>query len=129
MGVTSQRKGRKAEIELVHILQGQGIPAEPGQAVSYGATPDIVGVAGIHVEVKRRENVNLSAALAQAEEDARKFGDGLPAVFHRKNREDWRVTMPLSAWLELYQHRKCQCGGHCNRQKTAKTGGESDIDS
>lgn len=124
MGVASQRKGRKAEIELVHILQGHGIPAEPGQAVSYGATPDIVGVDGIHVEVKRRENVNLSAALAQAEEDSRKFGDGLPAVFHRKNRESWRVTMPLTAWLELYQHHKCQCGGHCNRQEAEKSGGQ-----
>lgn len=117
MGVTSQRKGRKAEIELVHILQGQGIPAEPGQAVSYGATPDIVGVAGIHVEVKRRENVNLSAALAQAEVDSQKFGDGLPAVFHRKNREGWRVTMPLSAWLKLYKGRGCKCGGQCGKSK------------
>lgn len=128
MGKSSQAKGRHAELELVRILQESGIPAEPGQAVSYGSTPDIMGVKGIHVEVKRRENVNLSAALAQAEVDSQKFGDGLPAVFHRKNREGWRVTMPLTAWLELYQHHKCQCGGHCNRQNTAKTGGESDID-
>lgn len=119
MGVTSQRKGRKAEIELVHILQGQGIPAEPGQAVSYGATPDIVGVAGIHVEVKRRENVNLSAALEQAQQDAARFGDGLPAVFHRKNREKWRVTMSLESWLALYQGRGCKCGGRCSESKSA----------
>lgn len=129
MGVTSQRKGRKAEIELSKILQGYGYDVRPGEPVSYGAEPDLVGLENIHIEVKRRENVNLSAALAQAEVDSQKFGDGLPAVFHRKNREGWRVTMPLSAWLELYQHHKCQCGGHCNRQKTAKTGGESDIDS
>lgn len=128
MGKSSQAKGRHAELELVRILQENAIPAEPGQAVSYGSTPDITGVRGIHVEVKRRENVNLSAALEQAEADSQKFGDGLPAVFHRKNREGWRVTMPLSAWLELYQHHKCQCRGRCNRQKTAKTGGESEID-
>lgn len=116
MGKSSQAKGRHAELELVRVLQENGIPAEPGQAVSYGSTPDITGVKGIHVEVKRRENVNLSAALEQAQQDAARFGDGLPAVFHRKNREGWRVTMPLSAWLELYRGRGCKCG-QCGKGK------------
>lgn len=117
MGKSSQAKGRRAELELVRLFQAYGIPAEPGQAVSYGATPDIVGVDGIHVEVKRRENVNLSAALEQAQQDAERFGDGLPAVFHRKNREGWRVTMVLSDWLELYGGRGCKCGGQCAKGK------------
>lgn len=103
MGKSSQVKGRRAELELVRLFQSHGIPAEPGQAVSYGATPGIVGVDGVHVEVKRRENVNLSAALEQAQQDAEQFGDGLPAVFHRKNREGWRVTMPITAWLTIYK--------------------------
>lgn len=128
MGKSSQIKGRRAEIELAGLLQEHGYNVRPGEPVSYGAEPDLVGLENIHIEVKRRENVNLSAALAQAEEDSRKFGDGLPAVFHRRNREGWRVTMPLTAWLELYQHHRCQCGGHCNRQNTAKTGGEHDFD-
>ncbi len=39
---------------------------------------------------------------------ARSYGDvpdltGLPAVFHRRNREGWRVTMDLPDWLELYR--------------------------
>lgn len=117
MGKSSQSKGRRAELELVRVLQANGIPAEPGQAVSYGSTPDITGISGIHAEVKRRENVNLSAALAQAEADSRKFCDGLPCVFHRKNREGWRVTMPLSAWLELYAGRRCTCNGQCAKSK------------
>lgn len=117
MGAKSQRKGRAAELELVRLLRAQGIPAEPGKPVSFGETPDITGIRGIHAEVKRRENVNLSAALAQATADAKKFGDGLPCVFHRANRQGWRVTMALGDWLSLYQ-----------RQKTAETGGESDID-
>lgn len=102
MGRSSQQKGRAAELELCRILQDYGLPARPGQAVSYGSTPDIVGVDGVHVEVKRRENVNLSAALEQAQRDAARFG-GLPAVFHRRNRESWRVTMELSDWLKLYE--------------------------
>lgn len=101
-GRSSQRKGRAAELELVRLLQDQGIPAEPGKPVSFGETPDITGIRGIHAEIKRRENVNLSAALAQAAADSVKFGDGLPAVFHRRNRETWRVTMALEDWMKLY---------------------------
>jgi len=121
-GRKSQQKGRRAEIELAGALRAHGIPAEPGQAVSYGVTPDVVGVDGIHVEVKRWENVNLSAALTQAEADSRKFEGGLPAVFHRKNREGWRVTMPLESWIELYKGRGCNCNGRC--RKSAGNQGE-----
>lgn len=121
MGAKSQKKGRRAEIELAGILQERGYNVRPGEPMSYGAEPDLVGLDNVHIEVKRRENVNLSAALEQAETDARKFGDGLPAVFHRKNREGWRVTMPLTAWLELYGAR-CQCGGQCGRSEMAASG-------
>lgn len=117
MGKSSQAKGRWGEIELAGLLQEYGYNVRPGEPVSYGAEPDLVGLENIHIEVKRRENVNLSAALAQAEVDSQKFGDGLPAVFHRKNREGWRVTMPLSAWLELYKGRGCKCGGQCGKSK------------
>ncbi len=127
MGTKSQSKGRRAEIELSKILQASGYDVRPGQAMSYGVEPDLVGLENIHIEVKRRENVNLSAALEQAQRDAAKFG-GLPAVFHRANRQGWRVTMPLMAWLELYQHHKCQCGGHCSRTETDKTGKEVQSD-
>ena len=102
-GKTSQAKGRAAERELARILQGYGYQVEPGQAVSYGATPDLTGLPGIHIECKRRENVNLSAALEQSRQDAARFGDGLPAVFHRANRQPWRVTMELTDWLALYK--------------------------
>lgn len=101
-GRKSQRKGRAAELELSRILQSYGYPVEAGRAQSYGEVPDLSGLPGIHIEVKRREQVNLSAALEQARRDAARFG-GLPAVFHRRNRESWRVTMPLTAWLEIYK--------------------------
>lgn len=89
-------------MELSRIFQGHGYDVRPGKAVSYGSTPDITGLLGIHCEVKRRENVNLSAALAQAAADAEKFKDGIPVVFHRGNRQSWRVTMALDNWLTLY---------------------------
>lgn len=102
-GKSSQQKGRRAEIELAGILQGYGYNVRPGEPVSYGAEPDLVGLKNIHVEVKRRECVNLSAALEQARRDAARFGDGLPTVFHRENRKPWKVTMFLSDWVKLYR--------------------------
>lgn len=103
MGKSSQRKGRAGELELCCLLNAHGIPAQPGQAVSYGATPDITGVPGIHPEVKRVEKLNVHAALAQAVRDSEKFGDGVPVVFHRRNRQEWLCTMRLEDFLQFYQ--------------------------
>ena len=103
MGKREQAKGRRAELELCRLLNGLGLTdVRPGVAASFGTEPDITGLDGVHVEVKRREGVDLSAALRQAHADAEHFGDGVPAVFHRGNRQAWRVTMELPAWAELY---------------------------
>ena len=101
-GRSSQRKGRAAELELSRVLQGYGYNVEPGRALSYGTEPDLCGLNGIHVECKRTEQLRLSEWLAQAAADSVKFGDGLPVVFHRRNRETWRVTMALEDWMKLY---------------------------
>ena len=103
MGRASQRKGRAGELELARLLQGYGYDVQPGRAQSYGATPDLVGLPGVHIECKRNERLNVPEAMAQAVRDAEKFGDGAPAVFHRRNRSGWLVTMRLSDWIELYK--------------------------
>ena len=76
----SQAKGRRAEIELAGLLRERGYDVRPGEPLNFGREADIVGLAGIHCELKRREGVDLSAALAQAARDAEFFGDGLPTV-------------------------------------------------
>lgn len=106
MSASQQRKGRAGELELVKVLQLHGIPARPGDPVSYGSTPDVVGVPGIHVECKRVERLNIDTAMDQAVGDADRFRDGLPAVFHRRNRRPWLVTMKLDDWLRIYRSRK-----------------------
>lgn len=62
----------------------------------------MVGVPGIHVEVKRVEKLNVLEAMQQSIRDSEKFGDGLPALFHRRNRSPWLVTMTLENWLIIY---------------------------
>lgn len=103
MGRASQRKGRTGELELARLLRGYGYDVQPGQAVSYGATPDLVGLSGVHIECKRNERLNVPEAMAQAVRDADRFRDGAPAVFHRRNRSGWLVTMQICDWMEMYQ--------------------------
>lgn len=103
MSSKSQRKGRQAELELTKLLIENGLPAKAGQPLNFGCMPDITGLKGVHIEVKRHEHLNLSSAMQQAIEDAEKFNDGAPAVFHRKSRSPWLVTMLLDDWLVLYK--------------------------
>ena len=103
MGRSQQRKGARGEHELAGILQEEGFDVVRGASRSFGSVPDISGLPGIHVEVKRAERLNLEEAMEQAERDAHRFGDGDPAVFHRRNRCEWMVTMRLPIWIKLYK--------------------------
>lgn len=103
MGKSSQRKGRVGELELASLLREQGYgDVCPGEPQSYGAEPDIVGLPGVHIEVKRVERLNVGEAMQQAIRDSERFRDGAPTLFHRRNRAPWLVTMRLSDWLNLY---------------------------
>lgn len=102
MGRSSQRKGRAGEIELANILARCGIRAAPGPPLNYGTVPDVIGIDGIHAEVKRVERLNVPEAMAQSIRDSEKFQDGRPALFHRRNHGKWLVTMQLEDWLQLY---------------------------
>ena len=106
MGRSSQKKGRAGEIELAKILNQYGIKAAPGPPLNYGTVPDLVGIDGIHAEVKRVERLNVPAAMEQSIRDSEKFQDGTPVLFHRRNRGRWLVTMRLDDWVLLVQ-KKC----------------------
>ena len=98
-----QRKGADGEKELREILKRHGYDVTRGGSQTYGTIPDLVGLPGVHIECKRQERLDLMGAIRQAEADAARFKDGLPAVFHRRNRSPWLVTMPLVDWLTLYK--------------------------
>lgn len=103
MSRSQQRKGADGEKELVEILAAHGYPVTWGGSQTYGTVPDVSGLHGIHIEVKRVERLNVLKALEQAIVDSIKFRDGLPALFHRRNRKPWLVTMRLDDWLVLYR--------------------------
>lgn len=103
--MNSRDKGARGERELASVLNSYGYFCRRGQQYS-GANgdPDVVGLPGIHIECKRVERLNLTDAMIQAKRDAR---DGeIPAVFHRRNREEWLVTMRLDDWVQMYRESK-----------------------
>ncbi|MBR1677300.1 MAG: hypothetical protein IJ706_08335 [Clostridia bacterium] len=100
-GRASRNKGANAERELANLIRDTwGYEVKRGK-VFYGES-DLVGLDGIHPEVKRVEKLNIHAAMAQAIEEAKKREDGLPAVFFRRDRGEWLVTMRLEDWIDLY---------------------------
>ena len=102
-GRSSQRKGADGERELAALFREYGYPVERGGSLSFGEVPDLTGLPGVHIECKRAEQLRVYDWMAQAERDSERFHDGLPAVFHRRNRQEWLVTMRLPDWLEMYQ--------------------------
>lgn len=100
--MNSRQKGVRGERELAGILRDYGFDSRRGQQYcGLNGDADVIGLPGIHIECKRVERLNIYEAMQQAKRDA---GDGeTPAVFHRKNREGWLVTMNLNDWIEMYK--------------------------
>lgn len=94
MGKSQREKGKRGEREAAKALSGVlGVPVWRSQQYQ-GATgsADLVGVDGIHFEVKRTERLSLYAALEQATSDC---GRDIPIVLHRRNGKPWLVIMHL----------------------------------
>ncbi len=111
MGRSQQRKGAEGERELARILTGYGYDIQRGGSLSFGDVPDLVGLPGVHIEVKRVERLNVPEAMGQAIRDSDRFKDGIPALFHRRSRSPWLVTMRLEDWIKLYSPPSQRGGG------------------
>lgn len=100
-GKHNRDKGARGERELAKLIREQyGYEARRGYVFQHES--DMVGLPGIHPEVKRKEKLSLYTAMEQAIEEAEKRKDGLPTVFHRRDRKEWLVVMRLTDWIDLY---------------------------
>lgn len=102
--INSREKGAKGERELAGILRDYGYSnAKRGQQFcGINGNADVIdALPHIHIECKRVERLNLYDAIEQAKRDARQ--DEHPAVFHRKNRSEWLVTMRLDDFMQIYR--------------------------
>jgi hypothetical protein len=46
---------------------------------------------------------DVPEAMQQAVNDSQRFQDGIPALFHRRNRQPWLVTVRLEDFMQMYQ--------------------------
>lgn len=101
--INSNRKGKVGELELVNLFKSYGFDKAMRSQQYCGANhdADIVGMKDLHIEVKRVEKLNVSKAIEQCMDDKRE--EELGIVAHRKNNEDWLVTMSFTEWMELYK--------------------------
>lgn len=100
-GKASREKGKRGELELMHILRDfYGYPVRRGYVFQHES--DLVGLQGVHVECKRKEKINIYTDYKQAVREAQKRSDGVPVVFHRRSNEEWLVIMGLDDFMDFY---------------------------
>lgn len=100
-GRSARAKGAAGEREIANYIRDTwGYDTRRGMV--FCGQSDVIGLEGIHMEVKRVERLNIHAAMNQAMREAEKRDDGLPAVFFRRNRGEWLVCMSLVDWMDLY---------------------------
>ena len=102
MSAKSTRKGADGEREVMSILRKRGYAVERGGTQSFGRRPDLYGLDGIHLEIKRAETARIWEWMRQSKQDAARFDDGWPTVIFRRSRSDWLICMELEDWLTLY---------------------------
>ncbi|MBR2896056.1 MAG: hypothetical protein IKC03_10445 [Oscillospiraceae bacterium] len=100
-GKSARDKGARYELELMHILRDfYGYPVKRGYVFQHES--DVIGLQGVHIECKAVERLNIRKAYKQAVEEALERADGVPVVFHHKNREGWLVTLSLEDFMDFY---------------------------
>lgn len=101
-GKSQREKGKRGERELSTKLREYGYDCRRGQQYcGANGDADVLGLPGIHIECKRVERLNIQVAMEQSKQDAEE-GE-FPAVFHRRDRSEWLVTMRLEDWVELFR--------------------------
>ena len=85
--MNSKQKGKRGELEWAAYCRQQGYDCR--RTAQYcgntGDASDVIGLPGIHQEVKRVEHLNIYEAIEQSERDKKDFE--IAIVAHRKNEE------------------------------------------
>ena len=102
--INSKKKGAAGEREFANYCKEKGFDVR--RTAQYngkeqGSLADVIGIPGIHIEVKRVEKLNIHEAVKQAKRDNKNHGD-IPIVAHRKNNTKWLITMDADDWFKLF---------------------------
>lgn len=104
MSINSKKKGAAGEREFANYCKTKGFDTR--RTAQYNgkeldSKADVIGIPGIHIEVKRVEKLNIDAAVEQAVRDSKGHGE-IPMVAHRKNNKQWLITMTADDWFKLW---------------------------
>lgn len=101
-GIKVRNKGLNAERELAKLLSHElDIPITNNLLSGVRGEGDL-DTPGLHSEVKRQETNKLDLWISEEQPKAEKRD--LPfALFHKKNRKPWLVTMLLEDWIAFYR--------------------------
>jgi|TARA_Y100001938_G_scaffold148703_1_gene233225 Holliday junction resolvase len=107
-GKASRDKGKRGEREAAKYLSDLlGSELRRAQQFAGGVdSADIVGLEGVHFEVKRVERLRIYEAVAQAVADS---GDNCPVVMHRTNNKPWLLTVRVDDLPRLSEIIAAQC--------------------
>lgn len=103
MPINSKKKGAAGEREFANFCKEKGFDVRRTAQFNgkeLDSKADVVGIPGIHVEVKRVEKLNIHNAMDQAVRD--NHGVDIPIVAHRKNRTEWLITMRAEDWFKMW---------------------------
>lgn len=89
------QKGKRGERAFAKWLrENLGVAARRGRQFSGSPeSPDVVGVDGVHFEVKHVEKLNIWQAIDQAIRDC---GKSIPVVAMKRNRSEWLLVLRAS---------------------------------
>ncbi len=103
MGKAEREKGKSGEREVAALLRAHGFVDAHRTAQNCGRSgdaADVVGIDGMHLEVKRCETTKIHDWMAQAVRDASGTGK-MPVVLHRRNKGKWLATLSMESFLTL----------------------------
>lgn len=99
MGAMQRNKGKVGEREIAIIIRDLTGWDVQRRVRQHDGDSDLVGVPGWSVEVKRHAKADRSDIRAWWDQAVAQAGPLPPALFFRRNRDEWRAVWPVAAGL------------------------------
>ena len=102
--MNGKRKGKDGELEAARLLRFYGYNARRGVQYKGGAdSPDVVGIPGVHIEVKRTERglKTVYDWIAQSKRDA--SPGEISLVMPHSNRCEWLAILSFDDFMKIYK--------------------------
>jgi hypothetical protein len=103
VSASERRKGADGELEVVKLARQHGWPASRNLDQARDGGADVVGIAGVSLEVKRCERTDVWAWWGQANASC---GTRLPVVAFRRSASPWLAIVELDEFFALLRFRE-----------------------